>query len=474
MIKSKNSYIITALLISILLLTAMCTCAFWFKAEDQSANAEYLDIINDGYYIVNFNQLLRFTSATSYVSRVDNSVGLSFASGFNSQFPATLSFNAIAGHKYYLFNDNNNGDFRLYLPGAGGITERFNTIFSPSTDMSITQLFVVTPANVDLNVNIHFNIIDLTLMFGSGNEPNLQQCKDLFISGYYDYNIGSPMPLNGFGYYSQGVIDTYNNLGLDIVNYSAFSSAYIVSELSGSFPETFIERHVDYEVLDVPFLKARGVLAVPFNSIVNAGSLIKFKYIDPSMGGSGYYLWCGIYYNNSFVPVMRIDGDNTPVDSEGYITFACPFDTQNLLFCESSSSSEFIMVTSAFWLGDLQVQNAKMGDIKVLIDSASQDAIRERDEYWQRYYGQYGQGYQTIYNSGYNAGINADAQEFAEKYYTFPQFLGALFDVPVQTLTALLDFNVFGFNLKNFVFSLLTLAIIFALIKLILVKTGDK
>ena len=470
---TKKSYILTALIISVILLACSVCITFLVKACN-TADAEYDEIINDGNYIVNFNQLLRFTSATSYVSRVDNSVGLSFASGFNSQFPATLSFNAIGGHKYYLFNDNNNGDFRLYLPGAGGITERFNTIFAPATDMSITQLFVVSPANVDLNTNIHFNIIDLTLMFGSGNEPNLQQCKDLFISGYYDYNVGSAMPLNGFSYYSQGVIDTYSNLGLDIVNYSAFSSAYIVNELSGSFPETFIERHVDFEVLDVPFLKARGVLGVPFNSIVNAGSLIKFKYIDPSMGGSGNYLWCGIYYNNSFVPIMRIDSDNTPVDNDGYISFTCPFDTQTLLFCESSSSTEFIMTTSAFWLGDLQVQNAKMGDIKVLIDSATQDAIRDRDEYWLRYYGQYGQGYQTIYNSGYNAGINADAQDFAEKYYTFPQFLGALFDVPVQTLTALLDFNVFGFNLKNFVFSLLTLAIIFALIKLILVKTGDK
>lgn len=69
-----------------------------------------------------------------------------------------------------------------------------------------------------------------------------------------------------------------------------------------------------------------------------------------------------------------------------------------------------------------------------------------------------GQGY----SQGYNAGLEASNK------YTFLNLMASVIDAPIQAVAGLLNFNLLGFNMLNFFYALLTLAIIVAVVRLIL------
>lgn len=72
---------------------------------------------------------------------------------------------------------------------------------------------------------------------------------------------------------------------------------------------------------------------------------------------------------------------------------------------------------------------------------------------------QYGQ---QQYNAGKADGI-ASANE-----YTFQRLISAVFDVPVQTIYGLFNFEILGVNILNFVLALATLAIVLAIVKAVI------
>lgn len=78
----------------------------------------------------------------------------------------------------------------------------------------------------------------------------------------------------------------------------------------------------------------------------------------------------------------------------------------------------------------------------------------------------YNDGYQAGqtngYNSGYNAGINASNN------YTFTSLIGAVIDVPVRAFTSLFNFDLLGVNLASFFGSLLAVAVIITVVKIII------
>lgn len=66
------------------------------------------------------------------------------------------------------------------------------------------------------------------------------------------------------------------------------------------------------------------------------------------------------------------------------------------------------------------------------------------------------------YNTGYNRGVDYSGN------FTFPSVISAAIDVPIKTLTSLLNFELFGTNLNTFVLSLLSFGIVIGIVKLIL------
>lgn len=75
-------------------------------------------------------------------------------------------------------------------------------------------------------------------------------------------------------------------------------------------------------------------------------------------------------------------------------------------------------------------------------------------------------GSKNGYQNGYNAGKTAGIQQAND--YTFIGLLGAVVDAPIQAVTGLLNFDLLGFNLADFCFALLTLALILTVVRLFL------
>lgn len=81
---------------------------------------------------------------------------------------------------------------------------------------------------------------------------------------------------------------------------------------------------------------------------------------------------------------------------------------------------------------------------------------------------------QKIYDNGYNAGYdigfgNGKTTGMAEANdFSFISLIGAVVDVPVQTFLGLFEFELLGINLANFFLSLLTVAVIIFVIKLVI------
>lgn len=78
----------------------------------------------------------------------------------------------------------------------------------------------------------------------------------------------------------------------------------------------------------------------------------------------------------------------------------------------------------------------------------------------------YTDGKKVGYQQGYNAGFNAGAAEGSN--YSFMSLLGAVFDAPISAFRGLLNFEVLGVNMSAFVTAMLSLCVVFVLLKLIL------
>lgn len=70
------------------------------------------------------------------------------------------------------------------------------------------------------------------------------------------------------------------------------------------------------------------------------------------------------------------------------------------------------------------------------------------------------------YQNGYNAGVNDSSN------YTFLGLIGAVVDAPVNAFIKLLNFDILGFNMLNFITGVFTFAIILFVVRLVLGKGG--
>lgn len=74
-------------------------------------------------------------------------------------------------------------------------------------------------------------------------------------------------------------------------------------------------------------------------------------------------------------------------------------------------------------------------------------------------------GESSGYNNGYSVGFSAGVD--SANTYSFMGLLSAVFNAPISAVTGLLDFDVLGFHMSTFFFSLLTLAIVVKIVMVI-------
>ena len=140
-----------------------------------------------------------------------------------------LSSNNIVGHKYYCsVNMKNNHQCNSYFAMAGSRTAensvnyryppvdtwyRVHGIITP--DISTSGIYIMAARYDDLIVQIkNVMFVDLTLMFGAGNEPSLEEFEAMFPAEYYEYNTGELLTAKITGVISRdsnsSTIDTYD------------------------------------------------------------------------------------------------------------------------------------------------------------------------------------------------------------------------------------------------------------------------
>lgn len=119
-----------------------------------------------------------------------------------------ISLAVIKGHKYYqslilqvVSGGSVNGANYLGIPWNFAVTKADGTVKKDAviscTDNVNSLIQVSNVADSDGNFTTcrinkkSVRLIDLTQMFGAGNEPTLEQCREIFVNDYYPYNTGT-------------------------------------------------------------------------------------------------------------------------------------------------------------------------------------------------------------------------------------------------------------------------------------------
>lgn len=114
----------------------------------------------------------------------------------------------VAGHKYIFWDANKNGSATTFGLSMGvttiqayGDTKAIVIASSSST----TLAYAYKSGTVINNATLKPVFIDLTLLFGEGNEPSVDEFEALFPNNYYAYNTGektNASAVNGTPYYT--------------------------------------------------------------------------------------------------------------------------------------------------------------------------------------------------------------------------------------------------------------------------------
>lgn len=112
--------------------------------------------------------------------------------------------NIPRGHIFYLrLKDTETSGLvlRPYTSVNTGVTDGTSTeaLLTATNDIEYIAFLFNVGTTISGTLTVKPICIDLTLMFGAGNEPSLDEFKALFPLNYYDYNAGSLLSFNGTG-----------------------------------------------------------------------------------------------------------------------------------------------------------------------------------------------------------------------------------------------------------------------------------
>lgn len=389
---------------------------FAYCTYNKYAYAEYKDLTATD--VVSFNQYLQITTVANGIEKI-NDYGFynnTFSSGYFAANIQPISF--IAGHKYYLKGNNN---YRLYF--SGGATQIFDSIMDNQTTRTSSQIFT----NTYITGTFYFAVIDLTQMFGN-NTPNLEQCKELFISDYYAYNTGAMMFYGVNGYAFQQEIDFKINTG----------------NLAG-YPQNVTQTTVSYDENSKLILSAvqqpnyAGYYLINLKTNVPIGSIVTLNF-NSYVNNSGS-AWILATNNNEdlITDIPRSSAYNQPFT----YSFRATEDFSSLYLLVDYYDTGTVL-TIEDWNINIRFPDDYAVQYQLQYDLGYQDA----QEYYTTGYGR-----QTIWSEGFTAGKAKGLQEangsFEAMDYVkaafvtigeilmievFPNFtLGAFFLLPIIT-----------------------------------------
>ena len=120
--------------------------------------------------------------------------GTATSSGGRTTNISSKYINLKSGHKYVALVENNN-NVQIYISNKEDseiITSIMkSSIFILGSSYTQTILGLNVEKDKKYTRKLKINIFDLTQMFGSGNEPTLEECNKIFSANYYPYDAGT-------------------------------------------------------------------------------------------------------------------------------------------------------------------------------------------------------------------------------------------------------------------------------------------
>lgn len=209
----------------------------------------YASLDSVGGKTVVFNQLCGNTNATQFITKVTD--GHYVVNGNPAYYtPSFVDANgnnvkSVSGHKYYILFNCEDVNITLF---AG-------TTVLANSSVSLTNS-IITTINTDGNLllrtgnssgtttytnsNVYATIVDLTLMFGSGNEPTtVAEFQQMFPASYYPYNAGQLL--------SAGVTEVVSK-GADTTTLATYTIPAEIQALEGyGWSAGSVYNYVDFE-----------------------------------------------------------------------------------------------------------------------------------------------------------------------------------------------------------------------------------
>lgn len=390
--KNIKNYYTSKYIISLIMLLIILTFSFIPLFNSQKVYAEEV-------VFYNFNQLV-----------LDNNISGSFNST-SSQIEVNFLSN-----NYYYFSIYNNSSYNFtlmsYQTGDGtkevlvpDVLPNDTTQVVFKTNYNANRLLFYTQNNGSY---VNFNIINLTLMFGSGNEPTIEQCKNMFIATYKytntniisnndfnSYNNGYKDALNSFDY-KLNTSQTYNSFESgDVIEYPTASiignttpTPLIYPVYKPSNPE-YILQPTYYQVNVNKYGRLRLGTEIDKGADVYIKGMVSGNY-NMGLNTTSKINICILDYQNNLVVLKTIKlpsyTGNKQINYTNFeVNFTLNGNTESLYFtCDNLSTNTN---NTYFYLGDIEI-STKILNTSQLIENS------------------YNTGYDTGYNNGYDVGYN--------------------------------------------------------------------
>lgn len=98
----------------------------------------------------------------------------------------------LKGFKYTTFYDGSWRYFAGYKSSNGFLNNAYNITTSENGQIGTSVLAIRSvESGTVISETVYPQLVDLTQMFGAGNEPTLEQCREIFSSESYPYNAGT-------------------------------------------------------------------------------------------------------------------------------------------------------------------------------------------------------------------------------------------------------------------------------------------
>ena len=98
----------------------------------------------------------------------------------------------LKGFKYATFYDDSWRYFAGYKSSSGFLNNTYNITTSENDQIGTSVLAIRSvESGTVISETVYPQLVDLTQMFGAGNEPTLEQCREIFANDYCPYNAGT-------------------------------------------------------------------------------------------------------------------------------------------------------------------------------------------------------------------------------------------------------------------------------------------